>query len=58
MTFPRDVLDLWDQTDEIDIETSRGEGLAVHRTTIWIVVDGDEAFIRSVPGRRAGGIAS
>jgi hypothetical protein len=51
MTFPRDVLDLWDQTDEIDVETSRGGADArVHRTTIWIVVDGDEAFIRSVRG--------
>ena len=50
MTFPRDVLDLWDRTDEIDIETARADGARVHRTTIWIVVDGDEVFIRSVRG--------
>ncbi len=48
--FPRDVLDRWAQTDEIDIETSRGGGTAVHRTTIWIVVDGDAAYVRSVRG--------
>jgi hypothetical protein len=50
MTFPRSVLDKWDSTAEIEIETSAGEGARVHRTTIWIVVDGDSAFVRSVRG--------
>jgi hypothetical protein len=50
MTFPRSVLDVWDTTAEIEIETSAGPGARVHRTTIWIVVDGDDAFVRSVRG--------
>ena len=50
MSFPRAVLEQWDRTDEIDIETSAGPGARVHKTTIWIVVDGDEAFVRSVRG--------
>src|SRR5215216_7330384 len=50
MTFANDVLQTWDKTNEIQIETSRGEGAPVHRTTIWIVVDGDAAYVRSVRG--------
>ena len=50
MTFPANVLDAWDKIQEIRIETSRGEGAPVHRTIIWIVVDGDAAFVRSVRG--------
>ena len=45
-----DAVSTWDKTAEVDIETSRGEGAPVHRTTIWIVVDGDTAYIRSVRG--------
>jgi hypothetical protein len=48
--FDSDTLKTWDQTPEIQIETSRGEGAPVHRTTIWIVVDGDQAYVRSVRG--------
>ena len=50
MSFDPDTLKTWDQTAEIEIETSRAEGAPVHRTTIWIVVDGDQAYIRSVRG--------
>ena len=50
MSFPRSVLDDWDRTDEIDVETSAGPGKRVHKTTIWIVVDGNEAYVRSVRG--------
>jgi hypothetical protein len=50
MTFPRETLDLWHTTAEIEIETSRGEGAPVHRTIIWIVVDGDTPYVRSVRG--------
>src|SRR5438132_10707466 len=50
MSFDPDTLKTWDQTAEIEIETSRGEGAPVHRTTIWIVVDGDTPYIRSVRG--------
>ena len=49
-TFDQDTLKTLDQTDEIDIETSRGAGAPVHRTTIWIMVDGDDVFVRSVRG--------
>ncbi len=48
--FDPNTLQTLDRTAEIDIETSRGEGAPVHRVTIWIVVDGDEAFVRSVRG--------
>jgi hypothetical protein len=49
-TFDADTLQTLDRTDEIDLETSRSEGAPVHRVTIWIVVDGDAAYIRSVRG--------
>jgi len=50
MSFDKNTLDAWDKTAEIEIETSRGDGARVHRTTIWIVVDGDVAYVRSVRG--------
>ncbi len=49
-SFDPDTLQALDRADEIDIETSRGEGAAVHRVTIWIVVDGDTVYVRSVRG--------
>ena len=49
-SFDPDTLQALDRADEVDIETSRGEGAAVHRVTIWIVVDGDNAYVRSVRG--------
>jgi hypothetical protein len=39
------------ETEEIVIETARPGG-PPHRTPIWIVVDGDDAFVRSVRGPR------
>ena len=42
--FDPETLRLLDSADEVDIETSRG------RRTIWIVVDGQTAYIRSVRG--------
>jgi hypothetical protein len=50
-TFDPATLKTWDQTREIDIETSRGDGAPVHRTTIWIVVDSDIPYVRSVRGQ-------
>lgn len=35
--------------DEIDIETT-GTGGQPHRTTIWVVTDGPDVFVRSVRG--------
>jgi hypothetical protein len=48
--FDPAVLAVWDKTAEIDIETSRGDGAPVHRTTIWIVVEGTIPYVRSVRG--------
>jgi hypothetical protein len=48
--FDEKTLDQLRQKDEVRVETSRGD--AVHRTIIWVVVDGDDVFIRSVRGPR------
>jgi hypothetical protein len=50
VTFAPQALADWDAAPEIEIETSRGDGAPIHRTTIWIVVDGDSAYVRSVRG--------
>ena len=52
MSFEADTLQAWDEAAEVEIETSRGADAPVHRTVIWIVVDGDRAYIRSVRGPR------
>src|SRR4051794_8845427 len=49
MTFSRDDLALLAETEEVDIETGPSGGPS-HRTTIWIVVDGADVFVRSVRG--------
>ena len=49
-TFDPDTLQTLDRTYEVDIETTRGEGAPVHQVTIWVVVDGDDAYVRSVRG--------
>jgi hypothetical protein len=51
-TFPDDVLDLWDRTGEVDIETHAADG-TVHRTIIWVVVVDGIPFIRSYRGGTA-----
>jgi len=48
--FDPDSLALWNRTDEVEIETTRGGGAPIHRTVIWIVVDEDSAYVRSVRG--------
>ena len=52
MRFEPDDLALLAQTEEVDIETARPDG-PPHRATIWVVVDGDDAFVRSVNGSTA-----
>jgi len=52
MGYSQDELDLIDRTEEIEIETSAGDG-DVHRTIIWAVVDGDSVFVRSYRGANA-----
>jgi hypothetical protein len=49
MSFSPDDLARIASAEEVDIET-QAPGGTPHRTTIWIVVDGDEAFVRSVRG--------
>lgn len=48
--FDQQTLDALRDEDEVRIETSRGD--AVHRTIIWVAVDGDQVFVRSVRGPR------
>jgi hypothetical protein len=50
VSFDAATLDVWRNTPEVEIETTRGGGAPVHRTVIWIVVDGDTAYVRSVRG--------
>jgi hypothetical protein len=50
VSFEPEVLRAWAETPEIEIETSRGPDAPVHRTVIWIVVDGGDAYVRSVRG--------
>jgi hypothetical protein len=52
MRFDADTLALLDDTEEIEIETAAPGGPA-HRTIIWVIVDGDDAFVRSVNGSTA-----
>lgn len=37
---------------EVDIETRRAADAPVHRTTIWVVVAGGEAYVRSEYGEK------
>jgi hypothetical protein len=50
VSFDPEILALWNDSAEIQIETSRGGEAPVHQTVIWIVVDGDAVFVRSVRG--------
>jgi hypothetical protein len=48
--FDEKALNQLRENKEVRVETSKGD--AVHRTIIWVVVDGDDVFIRSVRGPR------
>ena len=52
MRFASEDLALLADTEEIEIETARPDG-PPHRTIIWIMVDGDDVFVRSVNGAGA-----
>jgi hypothetical protein len=52
MRFAPGELSVLAETEEIEIETALPGGPA-HRTIIWVVVDGDDAFVRSVNGATA-----
>ena len=49
MSFPKATVALLDRTKEVDIETRSPKG-AVHSVPIWVVVDGDDVFIRTYRG--------
>jgi hypothetical protein len=51
MSFEPDDLALIRAAEEIEIETQAPDGPA-HRTIIWIMVEGDDTFVRSVMGSR------
>jgi hypothetical protein len=51
MQFDAETLRRIDAAYEVDIETTRPDG-STRQTTIWVVVDGGEAFVRSVRGER------
>lgn len=49
--FDADVQNRLSKMDEIQIETRQpGANAPTHRTTIWVVVAGDDVFVRSVRG--------
>lgn len=48
--FPPAVLDLFEAEEEVEVETRRADGRP--RTTIvWVMVEGGQAYLRSVRGR-------
>lgn len=49
MNFPKATLALLDRTGEVDVETRSPKG-TVHVLPIWVVVDGEDVFIRAVRG--------
>lgn len=51
-TFDRPTLHLLDRAREVDIETIKPNGMP-RRSTVWLIVDGDDVFVRSWRGDRA-----
>jgi hypothetical protein len=51
-TFPADRLAAVGAAEEVDIETRAGPDAPSHRTTIWVVVENGDVFVRSVRGTR------
>jgi hypothetical protein len=52
MSFATDDLERLAAIEEVEIETQAPDG-PVHRTIIWVMVDGDDTFVRSYRGRPA-----
>jgi hypothetical protein len=50
MPFSPGDLAMLAETEEVEIETRAAPDATVHRTVIWIVTDGHDAFVRSVRG--------
>jgi hypothetical protein len=49
LTFSKDTIALLDRSNEVDIETRSPKG-TMHSVPIWVVVDGDDVFIRTYRG--------
>jgi len=49
LSFPKPTVALLDRADEVDIETRSRKGTK-HSVPIWIVVDGNDVFVRAVNG--------
>jgi len=49
LSFPKPTVAVLDRADEVDIETRSSKGTR-HSVPIWIVVDGDDVFVRAVNG--------
>jgi hypothetical protein len=49
VTFPQSDLRALDTAEEIDIETQAPDG-AVHRTTVWPILNRGQIFVRSLHG--------
>jgi hypothetical protein len=52
MAFAAPTLDLLARTSVVDVETTSPKG-RVHRVPIWVVVDGEDVFVRSYLGASA-----
>jgi len=50
--FDEEVIQLLAEIDEVDIETRAGADMPANRTKMWVDVDGDAAYERSVCGAR------
>jgi len=50
MHFKQPDLRLLEQTEEIELETIAAESSTARRSTLWVVVVGEDAFVRSVNG--------
>lgn len=49
--FDADVLEVLDREREVEVETTGPDGRP-ERTVIWVVVEGDDVFVRSWRGER------
>ena len=52
MSFATDDLERLAAAEEVEIETVARDG-PIHRTVVWVVVEGTDTFIRSYRGRSA-----
>jgi hypothetical protein len=50
--FDDQAMQLLAEIEEVDIETRAGPDAPAHRVTIWVAVEGDAAYVRSVRGVR------